>query len=318
MHALLVGVGVTLLALLGAPTEAWLGAATGIFALAAVLICNAIYAHALRGRPRSDERATGDRRRAVTMLIALPTPIGFALAAALTGRLRPAESVLRDSTVAAFVACLVVIALALLYVSSTIDWYIVRVWRDGVVIDPPCKRRGNRPTWLLITRVWLLHRIFATIGFFVALWTSVGLAWFELIKHHGNSNWAIYLLGLASPSAIPLFFMRSYIANLGHAVGLAFGNLRISLSDRVSWTDDGQHSEGIVYDVSIDQGYRVIDHEGHSQYLQLARARGGNLSIDEGDPESWACDAVRASDLMGASDYWAPRTQASRRGLIFK
>ena len=213
MHALLVGVGVVLLALLGGPTEAWLGSATGMFALASALICNAIYAHALAGQPRSDERVTGDRRRVATMLIALPAPTGFALAAAMTGQLRPAESVLRGSSVAAFVACLVVIALALLYVSSTIDWYIVKAWRDGIVTDPPCKRRGNRPTWLLITRVWLLHRIFATIGFFVALWTTVGLAWFELIKHHRNSDWAIYLLGLVSPSAIPLFFMRSYIAN---------------------------------------------------------------------------------------------------------
>jgi hypothetical protein len=72
MHALLVGVGVTLLGLLGAPTEAWLGAGTGMFALAAALICNAIYAHALQGQPRSDERATGDRRRAVMMLIGPP------------------------------------------------------------------------------------------------------------------------------------------------------------------------------------------------------------------------------------------------------
>lgn len=318
MHALLVGVGVILLGLLGTPTEAWLAAGTGMFGLGVALTCNAIYAHALQGRPRSDERATGDRRRAVMMLIALPGPIAFAVAAALTGQLRPAEGVLHDSSVAAFVACLVVVAFALLYVSSTIDWYIVRAWRDGVVIDPPCKREGNRPTWLLITRVWLLHRIVATIGFFVALWTSVGLAWFELLKHHGNSDWAIYLLGLVSPSAIPLFFMRSYIANLGHAVGLAFGNLRIALSDRVSWTDDGQHSGGIVYDVSIDEGYRVIDREGHFQYLQLAKARGGNVSIDEGDPESWACDAVRASELMGASDYSASRTHASTRGLILK
>jgi hypothetical protein len=318
MHALLVGLGVTLLGLLGAPTEAWLGAGTGMFALAAALICNAIYAHALNGRPRSDERATGDRRRAVMMLIALPVPIAFALAAASTGQLRPAESVLHDNSVAVFVACLVVVACALLYVSSTIDWYIVKAWRDGIVIDPPCKREGNRPTWLLITRVWLLHRIFATIGFFVALWTSVGLVWFELLKHHGNSDWAIYLLGLVSPSAIPLFFMRSYIASLGHAVGLAFGNLSTALSDRVAWSEDGQRNEGIIYDVSIDKGYRVIDREGCFEYLPLARARVGSISIDETDPEPWACEAVRASELMGASDYWAPRAHASTRGLILK
>lgn len=47
-------------------------------------------------------------------------------------------------------------------------------------------------------------------------------------------------------------------------------------------------------------------------------ARSGNVSIDEADPESWACGAVRASELMGASDYWAPRTHPSTRGLILK
>ncbi len=318
MQALLVGVGLALLGLLGTSTVAWLAAATGMFALGAALTCNVIYAHALKGRPRSDERSTGDRRRGLTMLIALPIPTGFALVAASMEQLRPAESVLQSSTVAAFVACMVVVALALLYMSSTIDWYVIRAWRDGIVVDPPCMRRGNRSTMLLITRIWLLHRIVATVGFFVALWTSVGLVWFELLEHHGKSDWAIYLLGLVSPSAIPLFLMRSYIANLGHAVGLAFGNLRIALSDRVSWSDDGQHSEGIAYDVSIDLGYRVIDREGRCQYLPLGRARNGNVSIDETDPEPWACDAVRASQLMGASDYWEPRAHASARGLILR
>jgi hypothetical protein len=94
--------------------------------------------------------------------------------------------------------------------------------------------------------------------------------------------------------------------------------LRIALSDRVSWNDDGQHSEGIAYDVSIDLGYRVIDHEGHFQYLPLATARSGNVSIDETDPEPWACDAERASEFMGASDYWAPRSHTSTRGLILQ
>ena len=208
-------------------------------------------------------------------------------------------------------------ALALLYVSSTIDWYIVKAWRDGIVIDPPCQSKGNRPSWLLVTRVWLLHRIAATVGFFVALWTIVGLAWFELAKHNGKSDWAIYLLGLVSPSTLPLF-LRSYIASLGHAFGLAFGNLRISLSDYVSWEDDGKHSEGIVYDVSIDNGYRVIDRHGRFHYLPLAQARDGNVTIDERDPPPWTCEAVKGSQLMGASDHWMPRTHPSSRRLILR
>ncbi len=250
------------------------------------------------------------------MLVAFPLPLMYVIAAAQTKTLRPAESVLDGNAIAAFVACLVVIVLMLLYVSSCIDWYVIRAWRDGIVIDPPCMRRGNRPTWLLITRVWLLHRIIATIGFFVGLWTLVGLAWFELAKHHGHSNWAIYLLGLVSPSAIPLFFMRSYISDLGHAVGLAFGNLPISIGDHVSWSDDGQKFEGIAYDVSIDRGYRVIERGGKTRHLSLADARESNIAIDEGDPPDGSCEDVMASALMGASDFWAPRTHASRRWLI--
>lgn len=318
MQALLTGAGIVMLGLLGGPTEAWLGAATGLLTLAAVLLCNVIYARALQRRPRSDDRAIGDTRRAISMLVALPLPIAYAIAAAVDKTLRPAHQALQANAVAAFVACLAVIALALLYVSSSIDWYIIRAWRDGVVCDPPCNRKGNRTTWLLITRLWLLHRIVATIGFFVGLWTVVGLAWFELAKHHGKSDWAIYLLGLVSPAAIPLFFMGSYIANLGQSVGLAFGNLRVSLGDRVSWVDDGKEYHGIVYDVSIDGGYRIIDRSGQFSYLSLRRARSGAVSIDESDPGPWACEAVRQSGLMGASDPWAARSHPSAGWLILR
>lgn len=318
MQALLAGIAVIALALLGASTEAWIAVAVGASALSTVLACNAIYTSSLDRQPRSDERFTGDRRRGLAMIIALPLPLAYATLATSIAGLRPASNVLGTNSVAALVACLVAVALALLYMSSSVDWYVIKAWRDGIVVDPPCMRDGNRPAWLLITRVWLLHRIVATIGFFVGLWTLVGLGWFELAKHHANSDWAIYLLGLVSPSAVPLFFMRSYIASLGHAVGLAFGNLKIALGDRVSWTTDSQATEGIVYDVSIDGGYRIIDCGGKSLYLPLGTVRDGNVSVDERDPEPGACLAVRESELMGASDYWAPRTHASGRVLILK
>ncbi|MCW2990360.1 MAG: hypothetical protein JWM73_954 [Solirubrobacterales bacterium] len=316
MQALLTGVGIIVLALLGGSTEAWIGAGTGTAALLAALLCNRIYAGALAQRKRTEERAVGDRRRAVAMLIALPLPTAYAVCAASSSTLRAASSVLAEDPISALVACLVVIALALLYVSSSVDWYIIKGWRDGVVSEPPCMRKKDRPTWLLITRVWLLHRIVATIGFFVGLWTLVGLAWFELAKHHGGSDWAIYLLGLVSPSAIPLFFMRHYIVALGHAVGLAFGNLPIALGDEVGWTDEGAARRGIVYDVSIDGGYRMIKRDGQSSYLPLARVRDTNVSVDEGEAPSWACQAVKDSQLMGAADRWEPHTRSSGRWLI--
>jgi hypothetical protein len=318
MQALLAGLGLVVLAMLGSPTDAWFAVATGATTLIIAVIANAVYTHALAGRPRSEQRWIGDRRRAMAMLVAFTAPTVYAEAATRNSHLRPFSDVLTGNSIAAFVACLVVVALSLLYLSSTIDWYVVRGWRDGIVVEPPCLRNGNRTTWLLITRIWLLHRIIATIGFFVGLWTLTGLGWFELLQHPGRSEWVTYLLGLASPSAIPLFFMRSYIASLGHAIGMAFGNLSISLGDHVSWkARDGAHRTGIVYDVSIDRGYRVIDKEGASRYLALADTRSDSVSVDEGGPEPWACRAVRKSELDGAADYWSDRRHPSGRVLIF-
>jgi hypothetical protein len=318
MQALLATAGVLALALLGEASNAWMGTGVGLSALLAALACNAIYTHALDERPRSESRAAGDHRRAVAMLIAFPLPTAYAAAATQIGPLRPAEQVLGEHSIATFVACLVSVALMLLYVSSTVDWYVVKAWRDGIVIDPPCRRRGNRPSWLLITRVWLLHRIVAAIGFFVGLWTLVGLAWFELLRHPGNSDWVLYLLGLASPSAIPLFFMRRYIAELGHAIGLAFGNLKVSLGDGVAWRSDGETVDGIAYDVSIDGGYRVIKADGTSTTLSLSQVVTGTISVDERDPGPEACTAVRRSGLDGATDFWEPRLTPSARWLTFR
>jgi hypothetical protein len=46
--------------------------------------------------------------------------------------------------------------------------------------------------------------------------------------------------------------------------------LPIALGDEVQWTDGGVMKEGIAYDVSIDNGYMVINRDGRSSYLALA------------------------------------------------
>jgi hypothetical protein len=315
-HAGLTGAAVLLLALLGDRVTSSIGVGVAVVALLVVLGLNANYARALRQKPRSAARARGDRIVAVAVAAAIPIPLAYAAAAVYVDDLRVASSVLHDSSVRAFVACVVAAALASVFLSSATDWYAIRAWRDGVVTEPPCRRTG-RGTWLNVTRWWLHHRIFATVGFFIGLWVVVDLGWFELAKRTQGSDWAYFLVGLISPALIPVILMRGYLTNLADAIGLAWGNLKLALGDTATWTDHGRRVTGIVYDVSIDGGYRVLEQDGSSLYLSLGDVRKDRgVEIDQHSPPPWACEAVCESAIEGACDFREVRDRPSPRGLI--
>lgn len=287
-------------------------------AIAALLVpaaLNVNYALALAGRPRSAERARGDRKVAIGLLVAIPLPLGHAAAAIHVDALRVWSSVLAESSIRAFVACAITVAVTVVLLSSTTDWYAIKAWRDGIVAEPPC-RREKRSTWLNVTRWWLIHRIVATVGFFIALTVVINLAWFELARRATDDNW-LFLVGLVSPPLITAIAMGGYTTNMRDAVGLAIGNLKLAIGDTVSFTHHGRSVTGIAYDISIDGGYRVIERDGSSRYLSLGDVRQDRgVDISQGRPPQWACDAACLSEIDDACDFRAVRDRPSTHWLI--
>ena len=316
-QATVAGVALTVLVLLGDAKASWIAFSLAAFAALLVVGLNTNYARALARAPRSERRARGDRVLAMTSALVFLPATAFALAGTQTRYVHADSQALAGSSIREFVAITAAIAVVMVFLSSSTDWWAIRAWRDGIVAPPPWMRE-RRGTWVNVTRWWLHHRIVATITFFAALWTTIGLGWFELAKHFSTSAWAYYLLGLISPAALPLFFIGRYVAGLGPAIGIAWGNLEIALGDVVSWRDHGERIEGIVYDVSIDRGYRIVERDGSSRTLRLSDLRSTHgLDVDERKPPTWAQDAVRTSDIDGVADYLAPRTRSSGRWFVF-
>jgi len=311
-QALLVAAALLLLSLIGDNrTSVVVIAAAGAGALIWLLL-NVHYALALGGRGRSGRRAKGDRRASYSSAIALPAPLIFAMLAVGHERLHVAPSALHDSSIRAVAVCAAAIALEIIFLSSLVDWYWIRAWRDGVVVDPPCCRK-DREEWVTVTRIWLHHRWIAAGATALAFWGLVGLLWFELAKHFSDTDWIAYLLTLTSPALIPALFMQPWLKALIKAIGMSFSNLHIALGDGVQWTDHGKTIDGIAYDVSIDRGYRVIEQDGGTHYLALAES--DNAEVSERRPPAWVCD-VACDVVSGADEFRLPRVKKSWRYLI--
>jgi hypothetical protein len=316
-QGVLTGAAIFVLAVLGETPTSATAATCAAVALLLPLALNWNYARVLAQRPRSEPRARGDRRIALAVAVAIPLPLAYAATSVYVDALRLWPGALRDSAIRAFVACTLTIALELVFLSSTVDWYAIKAWRDGIVAEPPC-RRGSRPTWLNVTRWWLVHRIIATVAFFVGLSVIIDLGWFEIAKHYKGSDWAYFLVGLVSPTLLTALVMRGYLTNLWDAIGLAVGNLQVALGDTVTFMYHGRSVTGVVYDVSIDGGYRVLESDGSSRYLPLADVRKDRgVDIDQRRPPPWACDAACQSEVEDACDFRRLRDRPSSRWLIF-
>jgi hypothetical protein len=270
-HALLSSFVLLLLTLFSEPVGAVAAVALAGGVLAWALFVNNNYARALGRRDRSPERAAGDRSAAKAFAVASLPPLVYGGAALCIDRLQFFPDVLGTgqrlvaATVTAFALCFV-------FASTITDWYYIRPRRDGVVDKPPWQRE-ERERWVDTTRWWILHRTLAATAFFVALWLVIGLGWFEASRAWQSNDWVLFLLALGSPPLIAAVLMRNWVPELPTAWGLSFGNLPLALGDWVEYHAGQERVQGFLYDVSVDNGYRVVDHDLDTHYLPLSRSK---------------------------------------------
>jgi hypothetical protein len=283
-HALMTCAALIGLTLVGSRAAAIAAAAIAGAAFLWASFLNIEYARALHGRGRSVERAAGDRTARNAVLIACLPPLFYGLLAARVEALRPGAGVLADGP-RALVAAVFAFALTFVFVSTLTDWYYVRPRRDGVVQNPPCRREEREP-WVDITRWWIVHRTYAATVFYVALWLAIGLVWFEAGRKWESSDWVLFLLVLGSPPLIAAVAMHQWVRELPAAWSLAHGNLPLVLGDWVEYYSGQQKVSGFLYDVSVDEGYRVVDRNLDTSYLPLSRSK----AVTGSRPPSRACE----------------------------
>lgn len=299
---------------------------TGILATAGLgvtvlycLVANVLYARSLDGARRTATRAKADRQMAI--LVGLVLPAGLTLAAVATAMVS-FDAQLDWGSIEA--ACLLGVELGFIgvFLSSVTDRYLVLPWRDGVTGPPPYQRSDRGP----YTRLWLIHRIFGTCLFFIAIWAVSGLVWFKAYESAADSDWLLFLLSLASPVMIPVVLMREWVRHLGTAFAIGFGSMDVRVGDYVEIVDpdDDDGAAGIVYEVSTDRGYTVLGRNGKLYRRPLSDTRGQRPTLRNlgGMPEAWPVDEAlqrpEAEGLGDAADYLALKDVATpSRWLVF-
>jgi hypothetical protein len=149
--------------------------------------------------------------------------------------------------------CVVAVPLSLL-VSSSVDWYLIRAFREGVYGDPACRDSDSEGTYL---RYWAMHRFLCE--FFIWLAVTGGIAFVSAIVEGATSSPSgkttlglIGLLGIIGWSAKELGKLRPAYEFIRYPNGVGLGSWATGRNEK------HDRIEGFVLDLALDPGVQLI------------------------------------------------------------
>lgn len=251
-------VSLVILAVLG--SHASLACAIETSAGATIWLIYAVRRDWLRRRMRLP--ISGHRRRLNRIMMGCLTgglllPAALAWTLTLSGWRGPIKPPLSGG--AADILCLAVLTIpASILVSSSVDWNLIRAFRDGVVGPPACERAfvGDESVrWY--TRFWVMNRMVCEF----LVWMSVaGLiadvgAIVVTDTHSTTGQVAWSVVG----SAAVIAWSLANVANLTKALQFILQPSQSGLGEFVRGRNDlGDPVEGLVLDVALSPGVQTI------------------------------------------------------------
>jgi len=206
---------------------------------------------------RSVDRKSKDRAMLTCLLVGLLLPGGLAWFVAIFGELNAIDPPLQGGAAAVTSLSALLIPLSML-VSSSVDWYLIRPFREGVHELPACQPEIQKSEKAMVyARYWIMHRmvteflVYASIIGLIALAATIvgqnthsetGKNIFNLIGLVGIVGWSLSELGKLKAA---LEFVRFPTCGLASWVA--------------GRTEDGLDISGFVLDVSIMPGVQLIE-----------------------------------------------------------
>jgi len=238
-----------ILALMTAFARPGLAIWVAVLVLALAVALNAGYAHALGKLGRSLRRIRGDRLVAAYIGVGVAAPLLAAVLADFAG-VRPGIAFwgFRHLEIEALlIACGALLAVIL--VSSLIDWYYIRPRIDGVVCEPPCLAgKDQKGPWKRVTRRWYIHRGLATFAYILF---AIAVAVIVLLMLIREDHAAAELIGGVSGIAgLLLIFAGSYRSELPTAAKWALSP-GFFLGDDLTYEGTQRTKRGYVLHVAI-------------------------------------------------------------------
>ncbi len=210
----------------------------------------------LRKENPSDARRRKDRAMRECFLagILLPALAAWACVAGVDSAL-PYERPIHGTTAVVIACCLAVVPLSII-VSSAVDWYLIRPFREGVYGAPVCQHVDAERAREAYASYWVLHRgicelvVYSAIAGIIAF----GTATVSVSSKDPRVLAALNIIGVGAivwPGTKLLWLMR-------HALAFVM-NPRPGLGDWAMGRNcDRETIEGFLVDVSIAPGVQLI------------------------------------------------------------
>jgi hypothetical protein len=218
-------------------------------AIALAITLNAGYAHALGKLGRSLRRIQGDHLVAAYVGVGLAAPLLSAVLAEVAS-VHPGIAFwgFRHLEIEALLtACGALLAVVL--VSSLVDWYYIRPRIDGVVCEPPClASKDQKGPWKRVTRRWYIHRGLATFAYILF---AIAVAVIVLLMLIREDHAAAELIGgISGIAGLLLIFAGSYRSELPTAAKWALSP-GFHLGDDLTYEGAQRTKRGYVLHVAI-------------------------------------------------------------------
>jgi hypothetical protein len=208
------------------------------------------------GDRRSGNRRDKDRVMFNCLLVGLVGPATLAWIDYSVADYSLIKPPLDDGEAAVAAVALLAIPLAIL-VSSSVDWYLIRPFREGVYGEPACRARAHRDGDRMdYARYWILHRMVSEFTVYAGIVVLVGL-FFAISSTIVDSEEGRSAVGFIGVLGIAVWSLSELS---GLRAALKF--VRYPRCELGSWvagrTADCVDIEGFVLDVSVSPGVQLI------------------------------------------------------------
>jgi hypothetical protein len=261
---------------------------------------------------RSGHRASGDAAMVICLVVGLLIPGACAWIVTI-GDLRVIDPPLHGAE-AGFAALSVLLIPLSILVSSSVDWYLIRAFREGVHDTPPCQpevQQTSRP--MDYARYWIMHRMLAE--FLAYAGVSLAIAMAVTIAGNAAGETGENVLNVVGAAGV----LGWSLAELGK-LRSALDFVRYPTCGLASWVRgrnaNGDDISGFVLDVSIDPGVQLIEEpRGHPAQDIALQDRSVPLrqrrTIKQIAPPRSICPG-------GKCEFWIPDCEAGLRELEAK
>jgi hypothetical protein len=207
---------------------------------------------------RSGQRRRLDRVMARNNLLGIVGPAAVCVAVLALGQAHePYTPPVRGTTEVIVALCAVMVPLSML-VSSSVDWYLIRAFREGVIGEPACRPSvAGSDASVNYLRYWVMHRLVCEFVLWVSVAVGIGFvsALIENATHDPTSKATFNLLGFIGIAA----WSTRELAKLPTAIDFV-RYPSVGLGQYVTGRNPTcQRIRGFVHDVALHPGVQLID-----------------------------------------------------------